>query len=290
MVFACSYTRLVWEPSSDADLPYFSIWSGPKQGWIDRAGRRIHFQPEEPQSDPERLTPFRRDQLFGYMRQLKMVIAPRFLDAGEFHEGRARVVLDGPCIPPGAGVCGASMTLPSVIISRSATGLSVESVPLTAPACQYTFINEAGDVVGNTKYQEARDFHEGIAAVRTNELWGYVDRDLSVLVEPRFRSAGDFSEGLAAVRGSSGSFYVDRNSEVAIAGPFDEAGEFHEGLAVVYRNRLAFYIDKAGRQAVPGQYGSAGRFFHGLGNVRLRDGRLAYIDRNGRMVYQWKER
>jgi hypothetical protein len=281
---------LVWEPSSDADPAYFSIWSGPKQGWIDRAGRRIHFEPEQAPREPDRLTPFRRDQLFGYMRQLNMIVPSRFLEAGGFHEGRARVVLEGPCIPPDAGVCGAPMTLPSVIIRHTNTRLTMEKVPLTVPACQYTFINEAGDVVGPTKFEEVKDFHEGIAAVRMNELWGYVDRDLSVLVEPRFRSAGDLSGGLAVVRGSSASFYVDRTGQVAIPGPFDEAGEFHEGLAVVYRNGLASYIDKTGRQAVPGLYANSGRFFHGLGNVRRRDGRLAYIDRNGRVVYQWKER
>jgi hypothetical protein len=281
---------LVWGPSSDADPAYFSIWSGRKQGWIDRTGKRIHFEPEPAPPDPDRLTPFRRDQRVGYMRRLDTIIPPRFLDAGEFHEGRARVVLEGPCVPPGAGVCGAPMTLPEVIIRRSNTGLTMERVPPTVPACQYTFINEAGDVSGPTKFQQAKDFHEGIAAVRMNERWGYVDRDLSILVEPRFRIAGDFSEGLAAVGDSTTFFYVDRNGKVAIPGPFEGAGEFHEGLAVVSRNRSALYIDKTGRQAVPGLYANAGRFFHGLGNVRRRDGSLAYIDRNGRVVYHWKPR
>jgi hypothetical protein len=35
-------------------------------------------------------------------------------------------------------------------------------------------------------------------------------------------------------------------------------------------------------------YLHAGRFFHGLANVQLKDRKLAYIDRTGRVVYRWK--
>jgi hypothetical protein len=41
---------------------------------------------------------------------------------------------------------------------------------------------------------------------------------------------------------------------------------------------------------VRGTYSHAGRFFHGLANVQFDDGRLAYIDRNGHKVYEWKSR
>ena len=35
-------------------------------------------------------------------------------------------------------------------------------------------------------------------------------------------------------------------------------------------------------------YTHAGRFFHGLANVAFGNGRLAYINRSGRVVYGWK--
>jgi hypothetical protein len=289
-VFACSYSMLVWGPSSDADPPYFSVWSGRKQGWIDRSGRWVRYEPEGARSDPDRLAPLPQGGLFGYIREGKLIIPPRFLAAREFHEGRASVVLEGPCIPADAGFCGAPVVLPPTARPSNVTPLDALSGRWrpTAPACQYTFINESGEVVGPAKFQDTRDFYEGIAAVRLNGLWGYVDQALSIVVEPRFRVNGDFSEGLAAVSNSSVFHYVDRTGRVAVPGPFDHANQFHEGLAVVYRNEQAYFIDKAGRHAVPGRYAHAGRFFHGLANVRFRNGRLAYIDRNGRVVYQWK--
>ncbi len=283
---------LVWEPSSDADPPYFSVWSGPNPGWIDSSGRRVHFEPEGPPINPDLLSPLKEGDLFGYVRQGKMVIPPRFLDAGEFHEGRASVVIEGPCIPPGAGFCGGPLILPSSARPSSVSPLDVMAGRWhpTAPACRYTFINEAGDTVKPAMFQQVRDFHEGVAAIRLNEHWGYVDQNLSLAVEPRFQNVSDFSEGLAAVFDSARLSYIDRTGRVVIAGPFDNANDFHEGLAVVYRNKAAYYIDRSGRRAVPGTYVNAGRFFHGLANVRFRDGRLAYIDRKGRVVYQWKPR
>src|SRR5262249_28224159 len=150
-----------------------------------------------------------REGLVGYRRDGNMIIAPRFLAAGEFHEGRAGVVLEGPCIPPGAGLCGAPMILPAAAKPSNVTPLEALTGRWrpTAPECQYTFINEAGEVVGPAKFTQVRDFHEGAAADRLNGLWGYVDQDLSVPVEPQFRAAEDFSEGLAAVSDFAEFYY-----------------------------------------------------------------------------------
>jgi hypothetical protein len=234
--------------------------------------------------------PFQEGALFGYSRSGKTVIPPRFLDAGEFHEGRARVILEGPCVPPGGGLCGGPVVLPRTAVPRSVSPLDVQSGRWRpdAPPCRYTFVDTRGDVAGSPLFDEAADFSEGLAAVRVGELWGYVDKNLSFLIAPRFRRASVFSEGMAAVLGVEGYSYIDRSGSVIIAGPFESAREFHEGVAVVYRNKRASYIDRTGRHAVPGVYLHAGRFFHGRANVQFRDGSLAYIDRTGRVVYRWK--
>jgi hypothetical protein len=93
---ACSYAVVVWEPSSDDDPPYYPIWSDGKSRWIDRAGRRVRYEPQT-RSSPDRLFLFKQDELYGYLRNGKEAIAPRFLDAREFQESRAPVVIDGPC-------------------------------------------------------------------------------------------------------------------------------------------------------------------------------------------------
>ena len=41
---------------------------------------------------------------------------------------------------------------------------------------KYGFVNKNGEVVIPCKYDEARSFSEGIAAVRLGDKWGFVDK------------------------------------------------------------------------------------------------------------------
>jgi hypothetical protein len=284
----------VWEPSGDDDPPYHLIWGVEKPFWIDRSGQRMpmSFVPQRTMSDPDGLVSFAEGDFFGYSREGRTVIPPRYLQAAEFSEGRAMVVLDGPCVPPGAGLCGAPVLLPRSAIPRSVPILDIQSGRWrpNAKACQYTFINEIGEMLGPPRFHYAAAFREGMAPIRVDRLWGYVDKNLSVVVPPRYLGASRFSEGLAAVVGPDGFSYIDRAGNVGIPGPFDRAGDFHEGLAVVSQNQRSFYIDRAGRHAVPGMYLHAGRFFHGLANVQFRDRSLGYIDQAGRVVFAWRRR
>jgi hypothetical protein len=266
------------------------VESGQKQGWIDRSGKRIRFEPTPPASDADRLVPFAEGDLIGYSQRGKVVIAPRYLDAADFQEERARVVLEGPCVPADAGLCGGPVLLPASAVPRSVSRLAILSGRWrpSAPTCRYTFVDTFGEIAGSTQFDYAAHFKEGLAAVRVGKVWGYVDKNLSLVIAPRFSSASAFSEGLAAVLGADGFSYIDRMGTVIIAGPFKYAGEFHNGLAAVYRNQRAWYIDRVGNQAFPGVYAHAGRFFHGRANVQFADGTLAYIDEAGRVVYRWK--
>lgn len=70
-------------------------------------------------------------------------------------------------------------------------------------------------VVIDYRFDEARDFHEGLAAVKSGDAWGYID-NLGRTVLPfayRVPEAGDFSEGLAFV----GDRYIDVDGNPAFA-------------------------------------------------------------------------
>src|SRR5687768_15482520 len=89
---------------------------------------RVIAHRRDPASEPER---------WGYIdRTGRLMIEPRFDDARDFHDGRARVVLDG----------------------------------------QPTFIDETGTPVMRSRYQQLGDFAEGRASVGAYGKHGYVDR------------------------------------------------------------------------------------------------------------------
>ncbi|MCC6778792.1 MAG: WG repeat-containing protein [Hyphomicrobiales bacterium] len=70
------------------------------------------------------------------------------------------------------------------------------------------------------------------------------------VIPPRFEQAMRFSEGLAAVRIDGRFGYIDPRGEIVISPRFDLAGEFHLGLAEVVVARSSGIVSRSGRMVV----------------------------------------
>ena len=126
----------------------------------------------------------------------------------------------------------------------------------------YDLINQSGVRVTHFKWKEAKDYSEGLVAVKGEEepanaiydAWGYRDKENKQVIPAKFYQAERFSEGLAAVCtephewGSGGTrgpefyhserySYIDKTGKVVIAGPFFEALTFKNGLAAVMEKK-----------------------------------------------------
>jgi len=78
---------------------------------------------------------------------------------------------------------------------------------------------------------QAWDFHEGRAAVKVEDKFGFIDQIGQVVIPPRFDRVAEFSEGLAAVEVGRKWGIVDPNGKLVIPPRFTSAGNFHEGRA-----------------------------------------------------------
>jgi len=221
------------------------------------------------------------------------VIPPRFLDGDSFHDGMARVIVDGPCtyfriseesLCPDFGVVG--------VVTKDA-------ISSKWPSCKYTFTNEDGTLISDERYDYARPFSEGMAPVQIDEKWGYIDKKGSLVIAPTFKSAAPFSDGLALVSENGVYGYIDHTGKYVVTPHFKYAEDFAEGRAVVSDQESGFwYIDHNGRQVIEGKFSLASPFFKGLAHVKLRsqrdkdesiyEGTFAYIDRNGRRVFCYR--
>jgi hypothetical protein len=87
------------------------------------------------------------------------------------------------------------------------------------------------------------------------DLCGFVDRKSGVEVIPRrFEVVQPFSEGLAGVRINGRYGFIDETGAVAIAPRFDEVGRFYQGLAEVLVEGKAGVIDRRGDIVVPPRF------------------------------------
>jgi len=96
------------------------------------------------------------------------------------------------------------------------------------------YIDQTGKVVVEPRFEAARDFFHGLAAVRSNGKWGYINEKGAFVIPARFDNARDFLEDLAPVRVDRAWGYIDTSGHTAIAPRFQAAAEFHEGRARVY--------------------------------------------------------
>lgn len=83
------------------------------------------------------------------------------------------------------------------------------------------------------RFQDAGDFSEGLAAVKIEGKWGYVDKDGQMVIPPAFERASDFREGLSWVDQHGKCGFIDRSGAFRVKPSFFHCKDFHEGLAVV---------------------------------------------------------
>lgn len=70
---------------------------------------------------------------------------------------------------------------------------------------KWGFVNNKGEIYLEASYEEARPFQNGYAAVKQNGLWGYIDRNGTMIVPPQFWDALDvMANGVAYVQDEDG--------------------------------------------------------------------------------------
>ncbi len=118
------------------------------------------------------------------------------------------------------------------------------------------FIDKAGKVLIPARFDHARPFRDGLAAVckcSTDHTegplcsgafgkWGFIDKTGKLVIDYRFASVSDFSEGSAACQFEGRFGYIDKAGDLVIAARFKRQEAFSDGYA---RTDLGF-IDKSG--------------------------------------------
>jgi len=213
-------------------------------------------------------------------------IPPTLLGGDSFHEGYARVVVEGPCVMMNSGPCSAPAVLP-----HGAGGDS------SLPGCKFTFVDTSGRIITDLRFNSARWFSGGLAPVQIGKLWGYIDTSGKLAIPPQFENAEPFSDDLGLVSLNHLFGYVDQTGAFVIQPQFKNAENFADGLALIGDQDSGYsYINKTGQQAFPGKFILASSFFKGLAHVMLsetpsgedsREETFAYIDTAGERVFTY---
>ena len=150
----------------------------------------------------------------------------------------------------------------------------------------YEYINKSGEtVISNPEFQGAHSFSEGLASVKINNKWGYIDSTGNFVIEPQYETVGKFSDGIAKVMVNGVWAYIDKAGNYISDIRYINCTDFNNGLAAVLTHNNADwqFINKSGEIAFPLKFQYASQFSDGLALV-MKDDLFGYIDVNGEMA------
>jgi len=92
---------------------------------------------------------------------------------------------------------------------------------------------KSGQTLIPFKFEEASPFSDGLAAVKSHDIWGYIDTTGSMVIDPRFELAGAFTSGHAEVVIDNQAGVVDRNGKLVVETQFARAIPLTEDIVLV---------------------------------------------------------
>lgn len=115
--------------------------------------------------------------------------------------------------------------------ASSAANEAIELVPRCGGAFQLCGYGEKGSDAPRIpeRFEVAQPFSGGLAAVRIEGQWGYIDPTGNIVIPPRFKAAGPFGGDFAEVRIGDASGIIDRSGRVVVSARFGRILPFSNG-------------------------------------------------------------
>jgi len=145
---------------------------------------------------------------------------------------------------------------------------------------KYGFIDKTGALKVPASFDDASDFHEGLAAIRIGKRWGYVTTDGVMVIQPQFHRARDFSHGLAAVKKGNFWGYINKVGTFVIQPQFLVAEDFRENSATVSDYVNYGLVGRKGETLLPISASKLGDFSSGIARVKIKE-KYGFLRENG---------
>ncbi len=164
---------------------------------------------------------------------------------------------------------------------------------------KHGFLDQYGKVAIDLIWDDSYgSFYEGLCAVKKHLLWGYINKEGRVVIEPRYEFAEQFKlikndVFLARVKENGKYGYIDKNGKFVVKPRFDIMEQFllikkEVSVALVENDGKYGYINKQGKLVIPYEFEMAYDFSEDLAYV-IKNGQGFFIDQKGNIVIPLKD-
>lgn len=182
-----------------------------------------------------------------------------------------------------AGYIDVESGLQTVAVVYEAARAYSEGLAAVRQNNKWGFIDKSGKNIVPAIYDDVTAFSEGLAGVRVNNKWGAIDMNGRMVISPRFEKITSFSGGHAFVQITNGSWgIIDRTGNAGnVRLPFQAIYPLSEGLAGFMHDNLWGFVDAGGKIIIQPSYLRASSFVDGVAMV-IKGNQRFYIDKQGR--------
>lgn len=96
------------------------------------------------------------------------------------------------------------------------------------------------------RYEDGHSFVDGLAAVKINGKWGYINKHCNIKIDCIYDDVYSFSEGYAFVKSNRKWAFIDKNGKLQTPFIYDEVRSFSDGMAAVRIGDWWGYVNKYG--------------------------------------------
>ncbi|MDQ1266888.1 MAG: hypothetical protein QG635_2041, partial [Bacteroidota bacterium] len=152
------------------------------------------------------------------------------------------------------------------------------------------YIDSTGKQIIGFRFDEAGNFHGGLAFANSYNKYGYINVKGAFVIEPKFDYTSDFSYGRAFVGYMDKKYnitwgMIDTNGNLLIDYKFSKTRDFSDSLAAVKIGRTWGYIGIDGSFAIEPVYSYSDSFVSGLAYaVIANDNKYGFINKKGEFV------
>jgi hypothetical protein len=140
---------------------------------------------------------------------------------------------------------------------------------------KYGYLNAEGTTVLPNIYEDAYNFNEGLAKVKMNNLWGFINTKAKEIISIKYEKVGHFfSDGLVSVTINNKLGFINKKDKIVIEPKYaDYNSAFFEGLSVVCQEvnkvKTFGFINKKGIEVTPCIYSNALNYSNGYSIVSI---------------------
>jgi len=279
---------------SQAGQVFAAVKKGNKWGFIDTVGKvQIPFNLEKEGSFRQGVANVKYGKEWGYIdKKGTLILKPRLLSANPFHDGRALVSYFDPKDSLRYRGYINKFGYMITVLANNEKGNDYNDgyariCSQTKTGLLFGFKDSLDSFAIKAAYEDAGDFHEGMAAVKSGGKWGFIDQKNNLLVHPQFDDAYHFQEGMAYVSQGSNTSFINSKGEKVFTVGFDEVDVLVQDGMICFRDHGKIgFMNARGKVVIKPVFTAKTltRFKDGLAPIQADDGKYGYINKKGEFV------